>query len=133
MVLRTRVIAVLAATAVGATLTACGGDGESGTTPGETTTSGPVAEGRAVFIAQGCGSCHELDAADTHGTVGPDLGSALAGKERAFIIESIVDPNAKVRSGYPRNTMPRNYSEQLSEQELNALVEFLAASTTAKR
>src|SRR5688572_8062033 len=76
----------------------CGGDDGGGPTPGETVGGGPVAEGRMVFLDQGCGSCHALGAADTHGTVGPNLAVGLAGKTKQFIRESIVDPNASVRS-----------------------------------
>ena len=34
---------------------------------------GGAASGKAVFTANGCGSCHTLTAAGTTGTVGPDL------------------------------------------------------------
>ena len=36
------------------------------------------------------------------GGVGPDLDETLAGKDAAFIEESIVDPNAEVEGGFPR-------------------------------
>ena len=29
--------------------------------------------GRAVFVQAGCGGCHTLSAAGTHGSIGPDF------------------------------------------------------------
>ena len=56
--------------------------------------------GKAVFDANGCGSCHTFSPAGSNGTVGPDLDNALKGKDAAFIHQSIVDPNAEITSGY---------------------------------
>jgi mono/diheme cytochrome c family protein len=97
------------------------------TTTGGGESSGSPEAGRAVFLAQGCGNCHTFPPAGTSGTVGPNLGEALAGKDAAFIRESIVDPNAEIASGYSAGVMPETYEDQLSPKQLNDLVAFLAS------
>jgi len=112
---------------------------EAGAGP-ETTTSGGGASGGGtsgssvdagkVFISSGCGSCHTLSqlGSQAQGTIGPDLDTALAGKDDAFIKESIVDPSAYVAKGYPDGTMPANFGTELSSAEIDALVAFLSKS-----
>ena len=87
--------------------------------------AGDAAAGRAVFEGQGCGSCHTFAPAGATGTVGPNLDEVLAGKDAAFINESIVEPNAEVASGFSAGVMPQNYRDQLSQQQLDDLVAFL--------
>jgi cytochrome c551/c552 len=89
--------------------------------------SGSAEAGRAVFSAQGCGNCHAFPPAGSTATVGPNLAEALAGKDAGFIRTSIVDPNAEIASGYSAGVMPDTYEEQLSPQQLNDLVAFLAS------
>jgi mono/diheme cytochrome c family protein len=84
--------------------------------------------GAQVFEAQGCGGCHTLEAADSSGAVGPDLDEALARQAPASIRESIVDPAARIASGFP-DIMPKVYGEQLTDRQLQQLVAFLAGST----
>jgi mono/diheme cytochrome c family protein len=98
----------------------------AGTTTAEEP-SGSAEAGRAVFLDQGCGSCHTFSPAGSTGTVGPNLDEALAGKDAAFIRQSIVDPNAEVASGFSAGVMPQNYEEQLSPEQLDDLVAFLAS------
>jgi cytochrome c551/c552 len=89
--------------------------------------SGSAEAGRAVFSAQGCGNCHAFPPAGSTATVGPNLAESLAGKDAGFIRTSIVDPNAEIASGYSAGVMPDTYEEQLSPQQLNDLVAFLAS------
>ena len=96
----------------------------TGTTTAEQPT-GNAAAGRTVFEDQGCASCHTFAPAGATGTVGPNLGEVLAGKDAAFIHESIVDPNAEIASGYSAGIMPQNYAQQLSPEQVNDLVAFL--------
>jgi mono/diheme cytochrome c family protein len=107
------------------------------TTEGGTTTSAtepapppPAAEGKAsngkiVFSAQGCASCHTFAPASATGTVGPNLDTALKGKDAAFIHESIVDPNKEIASGYQPNIMPPNFGQTLTPTQINDLGAFL--------
>ncbi len=108
---------------------------------GETTTGGSnqgsgtasVSEGKQLFAANGCGSCHTLKAAGSDGTIGPNLDQGLKGQTTSFIRESIVDPNAEITKGFPADTMPQTFGQQLSPSQLDALVAFLASSTGAKQ
>lgn len=90
--------------------------------------AGLAEEGKQVFVSTGCGSCHTIAelGADAQGTIGPNLDTALAGKDDAFIETSIVDPSAEVEKGFPDGTMPDNYEDQLSPEQLDALVAFLS-------
>ena len=89
---------------------------------------GKAPDGKIVFSAQGCGSCHTFKAASATGTVGPDLDTALQGKDAAFVKESIVDPNKEIASGYQPNIMPGNFGQTLSPTQINDLVAFLTQS-----
>jgi mono/diheme cytochrome c family protein len=86
---------------------------------------GKAPNGKVVFSAQGCGSCHTFKAANATGTVGPDLDTALQGKDAAFIRESIDDPNKVIASGYQPNIMPQNFQQTLTPTQINDLVAFL--------
>jgi cytochrome c551/c552 len=97
------------------------------TTTGGGQQSGSAEAGRAVFLAEGCGNCHTFPPAGSTGTVGPNLAEGLAGKDPAFIRQSIVDPNAEIASGYSAGVMPETYEDQLSPKQLNDLVAFLAS------
>jgi mono/diheme cytochrome c family protein len=103
---------------------------EVGPDVAETPTETASAEGAQLFDANGCGDCHALAAAGSTGSVGPDLDGALEGKDEAYIEESIVDPNAEVAPGQPPNVMPDNFGSVLSPEELDALVQYLAQSTS---
>jgi cytochrome c oxidase subunit 2 len=99
---------------------AAGGAGGGGGGGGGQT----AADGKTVFDENGCGSCHTLSEAGSSGTVGPDLDN-IANADKAYIRQSIVDPNADVVQGFPRDVMPENFRDQLSTEELDALVEYL--------
>jgi cytochrome c oxidase subunit II len=93
----------------------------------------PGQAGKAVFDANGCASCHTLEAAGAQGKVGPDLDklpdyAKQAGKPlEDFIRESIVDPNAYVQSGYTKGVMPP--FSTLPKDQLDSLVQYLAESS----
>jgi cytochrome c oxidase subunit 2 len=82
----------------------------------------------------GCGTCHTLAAAGTTGTVGPNLGVRLvpdakkAGMPvKAFIMESIVKPNAFIAPGFGPNVMPQTFGQTLTQSQIQALVNFLSS------
>jgi cytochrome c oxidase subunit 2 len=93
------------------------------------------ADGKQVFMSNGCGSCHTLGDAGTNGTVGPDLDklasdAAKFGKQRhqtpaQYVKDSIVKPTAFTVPGFPKGVMPSNFGQQLSAQQLDALVSYL--------
>jgi cytochrome c oxidase subunit 2 len=94
----------------------------------------PGEAGKAVFASNGCASCHTLKDAGATGTAGPDLDKLPAYAKQAgkpledFVRESIVDPNAYVQSGYPKNLMPAFAT--LPKDQLDSLVDYLVKSST---
>jgi len=104
-------------------------DEEVGSQSEEEATAVSSVDGGAVFKASGCGGCHTLAAAGSTGTTGPDLDQVLAGKDEAFVSTSIVDPDAEVASGFSPGIMPTTYGDDLSPEELEALVKYLVDST----
>jgi mono/diheme cytochrome c family protein len=98
------------------------------TTTTEDTAS--IEEGAQIFATTGCAGCHTLAEADSTGTTGPDLDGALKGQSEDYIRTAIVDPNADIATNYPPDVMPQNYSTELSEEQLNALVAYLAQATS---
>lgn len=90
-------------------------------------------DGETVFVDNGCGGCHTLaEQADATGTIGPNLDEALVDQDEAFIETSIVDPGAEVEEGYPDAVMPVDYGTSIAPEDLDALIEYLAQSTSGK-
>jgi cytochrome c oxidase subunit 2 len=93
----------------------------------------PLAAGREIFTSAGCDACHTLDDADATAAVGPDLNElARVAEDRApgksaedYVRESIVDPPAFVVEGYAGDTMPANFDDQLTREEIDTLVQYL--------
>ena len=86
--------------------------------------TGGAEDGASVFTAAGCGGCHAFEPAGTDAAVGPAL-DELEGDE-AFIRESIVDPNAVLAQGYQGDVMPNTYGTSLTDEQLDALVQYLS-------
>jgi cytochrome c oxidase subunit 2 len=109
-------LAGLAAAAIAfvAVAVATGGEG------GERTAAASTA-GRDAFARMGCGGCHTLAAAGSHGEIGPDLDVALPNHTRESLIAKISEPG-------PQSMMPDDFATRMSEAELSALVDFLLAS-----
>jgi cytochrome c oxidase subunit II len=102
-----------------------GGGGQSGDAGGDTGGGGGAAlDGEEIFSATGCGGCHTLAAAGTNGNVGPEL-DQISNADEAYIKESIEDPSATVVQGFNDGIMPSNYADQLSPEEIDALVKYL--------
>jgi cytochrome c oxidase subunit 2 len=104
--------------------------------------SSSSASGQSVFTANNCASCHTLTAAHATGKIGPDLDKLASYAQQAhqpltaFVHESIVNPDAYVQPGYPKDVMPSNFRQSLSKTQLDALVTFLVQSanqTTSKK
>lgn len=101
------------------------GEGEAGPGLG---TGEP--EGAQVFADQGCGGCHALVEAGTTGQIGPALDEALLDKDEDYIRTAIVDPNAVLAPGYGAGVMPADYADDLSEEEIDVLVDYLSEATS---
>jgi cytochrome c2 len=88
--------------------------------------------GRQIFVAAGCGSCHELAKAGTNGATGPsldDLASAAGQREpgtspEEYAEQSLVDPDAFVVEGFQPGVMP-SFEGRLSERQIQTLVDYL--------
>jgi cytochrome c oxidase subunit II len=96
---------------------------------GEAGGGGEAPDGKAVFTDAGCGGCHTLADAGTSGGTGPNLDERLAGKDEAFIEQSIVEPSAEIAEGFSDGIMPPNFGDTLKPAELDALVKYLAEVT----
>ncbi|MCB0157953.1 MAG: c-type cytochrome [Caldilineaceae bacterium] len=97
--------------------------------------SGPR-DPETLFTSMGCIGCHNLNepqTADNRGPVGPNMGNLaenaanrVAGEDaQTYVHNSIVNPSAYVVEGYTDGIMPQNFSEQMSEEEINGLVDWL--------
>ena len=97
-----------APTLTGTTETAGSGGGNSGATGG-----GGTAQGASLFEHYGCSGCHSLSGAKQ---TGPPLNGLFGSKvklstgqtvtaDEAYLLESILDPDAKVVQGFPKGIM----------------------------
>jgi cytochrome c551/c552 len=100
--------------------------------PTTTAAAAPAADGKAVFAANGCGSCHTFGPAGSTGKIGPDLDTRPAADAKkanmafaAFVRESIVNPNAYIAAGYQKGLMPTTFGTTLTKAQLDALVAFV--------
>ena len=92
---------------------------------------GEAGAGAQLFQAQGCAGCHQIKGQG--GAVGPalsDIGTVGATRKpgmdaQAYIRESIVQPNAFVVEGFQPGIMPQTYDQALSDEQLDALVNYL--------
>ncbi len=84
--------------------------------------------GATLLTAKGCVACH--DVTGTARRVGPpltDVGQRLSAAE---IRQSIVDPNAVIAEGYPKDVMLKDFAERLTSEELDQLVSYLAGEVS---
>ena len=101
--------------------------GDTTATTQETTTVS--ADGAQLVTSEGCSGCHTLADAGSSATTGPVLDSSLKGKSEEYIRTAIIDPNATIAQGFPPNIMPEGYEDQMSPEELDALVSYLFEAT----
>jgi mono/diheme cytochrome c family protein len=112
-------VAAYVASVAGLPVRGGGVEAGGGTTTGGggTTTGGGGGEapdGEAVFAEAGCGGCHALEAANTSGTVGPNLDEAKPSKE--LVVE-------RVTNG--QGAMP-SFKDQLTEEQIRAVAQYVA-------
>ena len=72
----------------------------------------------------GCRACHMIQGEGAG--LGPALDDVGVRLSKTEIRQSILDPNAIVAQGYPSNVMPQDYAAQMTVQELEMLVKYLA-------
>jgi cytochrome c oxidase subunit 2 len=89
----------------------------------------------AVFTQFGCAACHTLAAAGSNGQVGPpldDLGAIAASRvpglsAEEYVHQAIVEPGAFVVPGFAAGLMPPDFGQRMTDEQIDALVEFLLA------
>ncbi len=91
--------------------------------------SSSALKGRSVVRSKGCASCH---GANGGGGVGPAFAGVYGSEvvlddgesvvaDREYLVESIVDPQAKIVEGY-RLPMPRT---ELTDEEIDAVIDYI--------
>lgn len=99
----------------------------------DTSSLTPAQRGEKVSQTSGCTGCHSLNGAKLPGPTWKGLagesvkltdGSTVVADD-TYLKKAIVDPNAEIVEGYTPNLMPQTYKTQLSDQQINDLVEFM--------
>jgi cytochrome c oxidase subunit 2 len=95
--------------------------------------AGQAALGRQYYEEKGCLGCHSSDGAFL---TGPTF-QGLFGSERTFangasavadeeyLRNSIINPAGQVVEGLSDNLMPKNYGDQLDDEQIAALIEYI--------
>lgn len=106
--------------------------------------TGDPEAGRQLYMqptidgAPGCITCHSPDpqaerigpshdgiVERARGTLESPAYTGSAKDVEGYLRESIVQPNAFVREGFPSGTMPSDYAELLSDQQVGNLIAFI--------
>jgi mono/diheme cytochrome c family protein len=108
--------------------------GLTGTTTTTAATAAPAGprSPAQLFVDMGCLGCHKLGPHEV-GVTGPDLNtlpetaaSKVAGQDATtYVYTSITDPNVFINEGFQAGIMPANFKERMSEEEIQALVQWL--------
>jgi mono/diheme cytochrome c family protein len=111
------------------TITACGG-GDTGSNS-STSTGDELFQEATIGSLAGCKTCHSLEPDVV--IIGPSLaGIGTLAESRVtgvlaedYLRQSILDPNAHLVEGFPANVMPNTYQKQLTEEQIEALVNYM--------
>ena len=81
----------------------------------------------AIIRGAGCTGCHKINGEGA--AIGPDLTHVGSRLSPNLIRESILLPDAKTANGYEKfkGLMPKTFGHQLTAEQLEALVQFLAS------
>ena len=93
-----------------------------------------------LFVSMGCAGCHNLELPQTdtdRGPVAPNMGNLAehaalrvdGQSAEEYVHNSIVSPNAYIVDTYFANVMPQNFTQLMTEEEIQGMVEWLLAST----
>jgi mono/diheme cytochrome c family protein len=84
-------------------------------------------EPMAIIRGAGCTGCHKISGEG--GAIGPDLTHVGSRLSANLIRESILLPDAKTAKGYEKfkGVMPKTFGHMFTGEQLEALVQFLAA------
>ena len=117
--------------AVGLSLSGCGQGSSNNASGRDLFVSAP---GNVGFQVLWCSTCHKIDSVSgSIGGIGPDLtnigtdaATRLPGlSAQEYIKQSIIDPGAFVVEGYPNYLMTLSVTGSLTDQQVDALVDFL--------
>jgi mono/diheme cytochrome c family protein len=81
-----------------------------------------ISEGRRVFMSAGCGGCHTVASAHTHGHVGPDFD----------VSEQLDREMIRTELDYGDGIMP-SFRDRLSARQLAAVIEFVFQTLDQRR
>lgn len=84
----------------------------------------PLKTPEEVIAKYTCGACHIV--ADQAGALGPDLSRIGATRNKDYLRQAILDPEAVIAKGFTGGMMPPTYGEQMKAKELEMLVNYLA-------
>ena len=117
-----KTIFILSALLLASVLLAACGSGDSGGDPAVDAGKKLFAES-VVGTQAGCITCHSLDEGVV--IVGPSMAGIGSRSDSAGIRESILDPNATLVEGFPADTMPNVWGDELSGEQIDQLVAYL--------
>jgi mono/diheme cytochrome c family protein len=89
-----------------------------------------------LFVSMGCVGCHNMNLPQdeqNRGPVAPNMGNLyetagtkVPGEDGpTYVHASIVNPNAFINEGYTAGIMPQNFTEKMSEDEIQSLVDWI--------
>ena len=77
-----------------------------------------------VIAKYACGNCHTI--ADQTSEIGPNLSKIGKTRNKEYLRQAILDPDATVANGFAGGMMPTIYGEEMKAKELEILVNYLA-------
>ncbi|MBI4936855.1 MAG: c-type cytochrome [Nitrosomonadales bacterium] len=86
----------------------------------------PLTTPEAVVNKYGCGACHVI--AGQSGSLGPNLSKIGATRNKEYLRQAMLDPDAVIAKGFTAGMMPKNYGEQMKAKELEMLLNYMAGS-----
>ncbi|OGS94252.1 MAG: hypothetical protein A3G79_00985 [Gallionellales bacterium RIFCSPLOWO2_12_FULL_57_18] len=84
----------------------------------------PLKTPEEVIAKFTCGACHKI--AGQEGALGPDLTKIGKTKNKEYLRQALLDPEAVIAKGFTGGMMPPTYGEQMKAKELEMLVNYLA-------
>ena len=98
----------------------CAGEGVANGQVGQGCVGGGTSQGtdgKSLFAANGCGSCHTLQDAGSTGTIGPNLDESKPARE--LVIENVTNG---------AGAMPA-FGDKLSKEQIEAIADYIVKST----